>query len=72
MHADGRALHSGRPGPRTSAPRSTSTPHHPCAHPTLKNWREAYYGSNYPRLVKVKRKYDPTGFFHYPQAIGTR
>ncbi|WP_411041928.1 BBE domain-containing protein [Streptomyces collinus] len=20
----------------------------------------------------MKRKYDPTGFFHYPQAIGTR
>ncbi|MFF3689126.1 FAD-binding oxidoreductase [Streptomyces sp. NPDC002187] len=40
--------------------------------PTLKNWRRAYYGTNYPRLVKVKRKYDPTGFFTYPQAIGTR
>ncbi|MET7660851.1 FAD-binding oxidoreductase [Streptomyces sp. NPDC005463] len=39
--------------------------------PTLKNWREAYYGTNYPRLVKVKRKYDPTGFFDYPQAIGS-
>ncbi|MEV5009214.1 FAD-binding oxidoreductase [Streptomyces sp. NPDC055692] len=39
--------------------------------PTLKNWRQAYYGTNYPRLVHVKRKYDPTGFFHYPQAIGT-
>ncbi|WP_405679947.1 FAD-binding oxidoreductase [Streptomyces sp. NBC_00868] len=40
--------------------------------PTLKNWREAYYGTNYPRLVDVKRKYDPTGFFDYQQAIGTR
>ncbi|MFJ1651461.1 FAD-binding oxidoreductase [Streptomyces sp. NPDC088337] len=39
--------------------------------PTLKNWRQAYYGTNYPRLVRVKRKYDPTGFFHYPQAVGT-
>ncbi|WP_095932463.1 FAD-binding oxidoreductase [Streptomyces sp. Tue6028] len=39
--------------------------------PTLKNWREAYYGANYPRLVKVKRKYDPTGFFDYAQAIGS-
>ncbi|MFB7596448.1 FAD-binding oxidoreductase [Streptomyces sp. NPDC056160] len=39
--------------------------------PTLENWREAYYGSNYPRLVHVKRKYDPTGFFDYAQAIGT-
>ncbi|WP_218782676.1 FAD-binding oxidoreductase [Streptomyces sp. BR123] len=40
--------------------------------PTLENWREAYYGRNYPRLVEVKRKYDPTGFFDYQQAIGTR
>ncbi|MER6126676.1 FAD-binding oxidoreductase [Streptomyces sp. NPDC001795] len=39
--------------------------------PTLKDWRRAYYGTNYPRLVRVKRKYDPTGFFNYPQAIGT-
>ncbi|MFI2757898.1 BBE domain-containing protein [Streptomyces echinatus] len=29
-------------------------------------------GTNYTRLVQVKRKYDPTGFFSYQQAIGTR
>jgi hypothetical protein len=40
--------------------------------PTLKDWRRAYYGVNYDRLVRVKHKYDPTGFFRYPQAIGTR
>jgi FAD binding domain/Berberine and berberine like len=39
--------------------------------PTLKDWRGAYYGANYHRLVRVKRKYDPTGFFRYPQAIGS-
>jgi FAD/FMN-containing dehydrogenase len=38
--------------------------------PTLKDWRRAYYGANYDRLVRVKRKYDPTSFFSYPQAIG--
>ncbi|MEU9454632.1 FAD-binding oxidoreductase [Streptomyces sp. NPDC048277] len=40
--------------------------------PTLRDWRQAYYGANYPRLVDVKRTYDPTGFFDYAQAIGTR
>jgi FAD/FMN-containing dehydrogenase len=39
--------------------------------PTLTDWRRAYYGANYDRLVRVKRKYDPTGFFSYPQAIGS-
>lgn len=39
--------------------------------PTLKDWRRAYYGANYDRLVRVKRKYDPTDFFSYPQGIGT-
>ncbi|WP_254885938.1 FAD-binding oxidoreductase [Streptomyces sp. NA02950] len=39
--------------------------------PTLKDWRRAYYGANYGRLVRVKRTYDPTDFFSYPQGIGT-
>jgi FAD/FMN-containing dehydrogenase len=40
--------------------------------PTLRDWRRAYYGANYDRLVRVNQKYDPTGFFRYPQAIGSR
>ena len=39
--------------------------------PALKDWRRAYYGANYDRLVRVKQKYDPAGFFRYPQAIGS-
>ncbi|WP_326686770.1 MULTISPECIES: FAD-binding oxidoreductase [unclassified Streptomyces] len=38
--------------------------------PELKDWRQAYYGSNYRRLVEVKHRYDPERFFDFPQAIG--
>ncbi|WP_428993742.1 FAD-binding oxidoreductase [Brevibacillus choshinensis] len=36
---------------------------------SIKNWPEEYYGSNFERLTRVKAKYDPTNFFHYPQSI---
>ncbi|GAA2030497.1 FAD-binding oxidoreductase [Catenulispora yoronensis] len=39
--------------------------------PTLDDWRAAYYGPNYDRLVTVKQHYDPDKFFTYPQAIGS-
>ncbi|MEY9992453.1 hypothetical protein ABIE67_004485 [Streptomyces sp. V4I8] len=37
--------------------------------PTLKNWRKAYYGDAATRLAKLKKQYDPEGFFTYPQAL---
>jgi len=37
--------------------------------PDLTNWRQAYYGGNYPRLAAIKKKYDPSGLFTFPQAI---
>ena len=37
--------------------------------PDLTNWQQAYYGVNYPRLSLLKKKYDPTGLFTFPQAI---
>lgn len=36
---------------------------------TLKDWRTAYYGPAANRLTKLKRRYDPDGFFAYPQAL---
>jgi FAD/FMN-containing dehydrogenase len=37
--------------------------------PHLRNWAQAYYGSNLPRLRRVKQQYDPHHFFRFPQAI---
>lgn len=38
--------------------------------PDLKNWETAYFGSNYPRLLSIRRQIDPHHYFNYPQAIG--
>lgn len=35
----------------------------------LQEWAEAYYGTNYDRLVRIKAQYDPTGFFRFQQSL---
>lgn len=36
----------------------------------LRDWRRAYYGANYRRLVEVQRQVDPHHYFNFAQAIG--
>jgi FAD/FMN-containing dehydrogenase len=40
--------------------------------PDLKGWADAYYGTNYDRLVRVKARYDATGFFRFQQSLPVR
>ena len=37
--------------------------------PELPGWLGAYYGANLPRLVEVKRAYDPNNAFRSPQGV---
>jgi FAD/FMN-containing dehydrogenase len=39
---------------------------------TLADPLRAYYGSNLPRLIEVRRTYDPTGVFTQPQGVPLR
>ncbi|RYP10771.1 hypothetical protein DL764_000467 [Monosporascus ibericus] len=35
------------------------------------NFRESFWGSNYPRLYKIKQKWDPTGIFMARKTVGS-
>jgi hypothetical protein len=35
------------------------------------NWQQSFWGDNYVRLLAVKHAYDPDGFFHIHQGVGS-
>ena len=37
----------------------------------LDDWQAAFWGSNYPRLARIKRKYDPDGLFFVHHGVGS-
>ncbi|MFF0401712.1 FAD-binding oxidoreductase [Streptomyces sp. NPDC005248] len=37
--------------------------------PTLRDWRQAYYGTASSRLTRLKKQYDPGRLFTFPQAL---
>lgn len=39
--------------------------------PLLGNWADKYYGVNYPRLLDIKRTWDPDNFFRFQQSVGS-
>ncbi|HLY77779.1 MAG TPA: FAD-binding protein [Caulobacteraceae bacterium] len=35
------------------------------------DWQRAFWGPNYPRLARIKRRYDPTGLFTVHHGVGS-
>jgi len=35
------------------------------------NWQQSFFGSNYPRLLEIKRRWDPSGLFWAPSTVGS-
>jgi Berberine and berberine like len=41
------------------------------ADPAEPNWQQAFYGEHYPRLISIKKKWDPWGLFWAKTAVGS-
>jgi FAD/FMN-containing dehydrogenase len=35
------------------------------------DWRQAFWGGHYPRLLRVKQRYDPDGLFTVHHGVGS-
>jgi FAD/FMN-containing dehydrogenase len=54
---------------RTLHPFANGEAYQNYADATLRDPQRAYYGSNLPRLIDIRRTYDPTGVFTQPQGV---
>lgn len=41
------------------------------ADPNQPDWKKAFYGANYDRLLAIKEKYDPHHLFYGTTAVGS-
>lgn len=41
------------------------------ADPSQPNWQTAFWGTNYPKLLQLRQKWDPTGVFYSVSTPGT-
>jgi hypothetical protein len=39
--------------------------------PLQRDWPQMYYGDNYDRLVRIKKRLDPQNFFRFQQGVGS-
>ena len=39
--------------------------------PASAHWQAAFWGTNYPKLLAVKRRYDPDGLFFVHDGVGS-
>jgi len=35
------------------------------------DWQQSFWGSNYPRLLEIKRRYDPDGLYYCHHCVGS-
>lgn len=53
----------------TMAPFSSGSAYQNLIDPSLQDWENAYYGSNFTRLTQIKAKHDPHDVFRFRQGI---